>query len=136
MATHHRGSRQSLDRNATPNWKDTDANIPHDYHHEDTGDFENVEQETHTNQATLTRELDNLHYRVQAGEGQPMEALYCIEHKFHTLSMALHPSAPPEPLNDVCKQCTDTLCSAQKQTNLANTLIQDIPILMVTISHS
>ena len=26
------------------------------------------------------------------------------------------------------KQYTDTLCSAQKQTNFTNTLIQDIPI--------
>ena len=36
--------------------------------------------------------------------------------------------APPEPLDDVLKQYMDTLCSAQKQTNFANTLIQDIPI--------
>ena len=57
-----------------------------------------------------------------------MEAIYYIEHKLQRLSIALHSSAPLEPLDDVLKQYKDILCSAQKQTNLANTLIQDIPI--------
>ena len=57
-----------------------------------------------------------------------MEALYNIEHKLQRLSIALCPSAPPELLADILKQYTDTLCSAQKQTNFTNTLIQDIPI--------
>ena len=98
--------------------------------------MENIEWENHTNLATFTRELDDLHHRVQAGEGQPTEALYHIECKLQRLSIALFPSAPPEPLNDILKQYMDTLCSAQKQTNFTNTLIQDIPILMVMIPHS
>ena len=81
MAIHHGGSGQPLDRDATLNGKDTDVDILHNYHHEDTGDFENVEQEGHTNLATLARELDDLHHRVQAGEGQPAEALYHMECK-------------------------------------------------------
>ena len=89
MATHHRGSGQPLDRDATPIGKDTDAKIWHNYHHEDTNDFENIEQENHTNLAALTRELDDLHDRVQAGEGQPMEALHCIEQELQRLSIAL-----------------------------------------------
>ena len=128
MATHCRGSGQPLDRDSILNGKDTDVNIPCDYHHEDTNDFENVEQENHTNLAALTRELDDLGKRVHAGEGQPMEALHHLEHELQRLSIALCPSAPPEPLNDVLKQYTDTLCSVQKQTNFTNTLIQDIPI--------
>ena len=128
MATHHGGSGQLLDRDTMLNGKDTDVDILHNYHHEDTGDFENVEWENHANLATLTRELDNLHHRVQAGEGQPAEALYHIEHNLQRLSIALHPSAPPEPLDDIFKQYMDTLCSAQKQTNFPNTLIQGIPI--------
>ena len=44
------------------------------------------------------------------------------------LFTSLCPSAPPEPLQDVLKQYTDILCSAEKQTNFTNTLIQDIPI--------
>ena len=64
IATCHGGAGQPLDR-------DTEASIPHDYHHEDTGDIETIEQEIHTNLANLIQELDDLHHRVQAGEGQP-----------------------------------------------------------------
>ena len=76
MVTHHRVSGQPLNRDATLIGKDTDVNIPHDYNHEDVDDFENVEQENHTNLAAITRELDYLHQRVQGGEGQPAEALH------------------------------------------------------------
>ena len=48
MATHHGGAGQPLDRDATPNGKDTDATILHNYHHEDMDNFENIEQENHT----------------------------------------------------------------------------------------
>ena len=91
MATHHGGSGQSLDRDATLNGKDTDVDIPHDFHHEGTDDFENIEQEDHTSLAGITRELDDLHHKVQAGEGQPIEALYHIEHEVQRLSIALCP---------------------------------------------
>ena len=43
MAICHGGAGKCLDRDAMPNGKDTDANILHDYHNEDTDDFENVE---------------------------------------------------------------------------------------------
>ena len=101
MATHHRGSGQPLDRDATPNRKVTDVDIPQDYHHEDTGDFKNIEQDNHTNLANLTRELDDLCNRVQAGQGQPAKDLYHIERELQRLSIALSPSAPPEPLDDI-----------------------------------
>ena len=76
MATHYGGSGQPSDRVATSNGKGTGANILHNYHHDDTGDFENIEQENHTNLATITRELDDIWHRVQAGEGQHVEALH------------------------------------------------------------
>ena len=38
------GSGQPLDRYSTLTGKDTDVNIPHNYHHEDTDHFENIEQ--------------------------------------------------------------------------------------------
>ena len=57
-----------------------------------------------------------------------MEALHHIKCKLQRLSIALYPSAPLEPLNDILKQYMDTLCSTQKQTNFANILIQDISI--------
>ena len=53
MATHHGGTEQPLDRDATQKGKDTDVEIPHNYPHEDTDDFETIEQENHTNLATL-----------------------------------------------------------------------------------
>ena len=80
-----------MNRDDTPHGKDTEANFPHDYHHEDTGDIETIGQEHHTKLANLTWELDDLHHRVQAGEGQPTEALNCIECKLQRLSIALHP---------------------------------------------
>ena len=101
MATHHGGTGLPLDRDATLNGKDTDATIPHNYHHEDMDNFENIEQENHTNLATLTWELVDLCHRVQAGEGRPTEALYHIECKLQNLSIALHPSTPQELLDDV-----------------------------------
>ena len=44
------------------------------------------------------------------------------------LSMSLNPPAPTEPLGEVIWHYTNTLCSAQKQTNLTNSLLQDIPV--------
>ena len=51
-----------------------------------------------------------------------------IECKLQRLSISLHLSAPPEPLEEVLKQYMDTLCSAQKLTNFATSLLQDILI--------
>ena len=42
------------------------------------------------------------------------------------LSLALHPSVPPEPLDEVLQQYAETLCTAQKKTTFASTLLQDI----------
>ena len=36
--------------------------------------------------------------------------------------------APTEPFGEVVHQYTDTLCTTQKQTNLTNSLLQDIAI--------
>ena len=33
-----------------------------------------------------------------------MDAVHHIEHELQKLTIALHPSAPPEPLNNVLKQ--------------------------------
>ena len=42
MATHHGGAGQPLDRDTAQHGQDTD--ISNDYHHEDMGNIENVEQ--------------------------------------------------------------------------------------------
>ena len=79
MDTHHEGSGQLLDRDANMTRKDTDINIPQDFHHEDRDDFENVEHENPTRLAAITRELDDLCQKGQAEEGQPTESLHCIK---------------------------------------------------------
>ena len=64
MATQHGGLGQPLNKDANTNRKDIDVDIPQDFHHEDTVDFENVEHENPTSLAAITRELDNLcHWR-------------------------------------------------------------------------
>ena len=57
-----------------------------------------------------------------------MEALNHIEHELQRLSISLHLLTPPEPLQEVLKHYMDTLCSAQKHTNFATSLLQDISI--------
>ena len=57
-----------------------------------------------------------------------MEAINHLEHELHRLCLTFQLSAPPEPLDEVLQQNTETLCSTQKQTTFANTLIQGIPI--------
>ena len=86
-----------------------------------------MEHETHTTLKILTREIDHLWERIETAEGQPTEAVNCLECELHRLSLALSPSAPPEPLDDVLQQYTETLCTAQKKITFATTLIQDIP---------
>ena len=76
----------------------------------------------------LTWEVDDLCQWVQAGEGQPTETLNHIEHKLQRLSILLNPPAPTESLGEVIRHYTNTLCVAQKQTNLTNSLLQDISV--------
>ena len=125
MATCHEGAGQPLDRDITPHGQDAD--IPNDYHHENMDNFENVEQENHLTLKALTQDLDDLQHRVETSKGQPTEAINCMEHELYRLSLVLHSSVPPVPLDDVLQQYTETLCSAQRQITFANTLIQDIP---------
>ena len=61
----------------TPHEQDPDT--PSEYHHEDIDNFENMEHENHTTLKTLTRELDHLWYRIETAEGQPTEAINCLE---------------------------------------------------------
>ena len=109
-----------------PNLPEQDIDIPSN-HLEDIDNFKNVEHENHTTLKALTRNSDDLWHRVENAEGQPMEAIHHLECELHRLLLTLQPSAPPEPLEEVLQQYTETLCSAQKQTTFANTSIQDIP---------
>ena len=125
MATCHTGTGQPL--GIDPNFQAQDIDIPNDYQ-EDIDDFENIEHETHKQLKELTNELDYLWHKVKATENQPTDAINFLEHELYRLSLALHPSAPPEPLDEVLQQNTETLCTAQKKTTFASTLFQDITI--------
>ena len=124
MATHHGRSGKPLDRDINAH-KATESDIEQteNFHHVNTNDFEQSDPNNPTRLILLTRELDDLDQQIQAEEGQPSEVLNDIEHELQGLSISLHPSAPLEPLEDMLKQYTDTLCSAQKQTNFTNTNI-------------
>ena len=105
MATCHGGSGQPLDGDINAH-KDTDTDIEQtqDFHHVNTNDFEESDPNNPARLTLITRELDDLYQWIQAGEGQPLEVLNCIEHELQRLSISLHPSAPPEPLEDMLKQ--------------------------------
>ena len=133
MATCHGGSGQHLDRDINV-YENTAIKHAQEFHHINTNDFEYSETNNPARLTAITRELDDLCQQVQAW-GQPSEALNHIECKLQRLSIWLHPSAPPEPLEEVLKHYTDTLCCAQKQTNFATSLLQDIPYLLDMILH-
>ena len=65
---------------------------------------------------------------------QPAESWDCIEQELQNLSLTLQPQTPPtptEPFGGVIHQYMDTLCTTQKQTNLTNSLLQDIGVFNV-----
>ena len=86
------------------------------------------ENEYHTRLRDLTNKVDHLWHKVEAIKGQPTEAINHSECKLHRLSLALHPSTPPEPLDEVLQQYTETLYTAEKKSTFTNTLLQDITI--------
>ena len=75
--------------------------------------FEDLEHNNPARLTAITRELDDLCQQVQAEEGQPSEALNCIERELQRLSIPLDLPACTEPLEEVLKHYTSTLCSAQ-----------------------
>ena len=97
-----------------------------EHHDEDMDNFENEEHENHTTLKTLTQEFNNVWQRVATAKGQPTEDINCLECELHRLSLAFCSSLLLEPLVEALQQYTETLCTAQKQTTFANTLIQDI----------
>ena len=63
------------------------------------------------------------------GKDRPTETLN--QHRTQiteTVYITQSTNAPTEPLGDVIRHYTNTLCSAQKQINLTNSLLQDIPV--------
>ena len=143
MATHHRHAGCPLNRGLEILTDDTEhVNIDNDSTNssdatvalkdpEAIGHPKDPAYENQDRLTALTREINNLHQRVAAGEGQPADTLDCIQQELQNLSIAIHqpqPPAPAEPFREVLCQYLDTLCSTQKQSNLTNSLMQDKPV--------
>ena len=80
---------------------------------------------------TLIQEINELCQQVEARE-QPAESLDHIYWELQKLFLALQPPHSPTPtelLWEVICQYMDTLCMTQKQTNITNSLLQDIAVL-------
>ena len=143
MATHHGGAGHLLDKGMDILTEDPEhADIDNESTHssdatvalggsEAEGHPKDLIYDNQDRLTTLTREINDLYHRVEAGEGQPAETLDCIEHELHNLSIALHQPplpTPTEPFREVIWQYTDTLCTTQKQSNLMNSLLQEIAV--------
>ena len=141
MATHHGGTGHLLDRGLyilveDPEHTDIDNESTHSSDATVAlGGPEAVghpKEPVHNNQDRLTalaREINDLHQRETAGKGQPAETLDHIQHELQNLLIAIHQPhapAPDEPLREVIWYYMDTLCTTQKQSNLTNSLLQDI----------
>ena len=129
MATHHRGAGCLLDKGLDILTEDPEhADIDNDSTNsldvtvalgvpEAVGHLEDPVYNNQDRLTTLMREINDLHQRVAAREGQPAETLDSIQHKLQNLMIAIHqphPPAPAEPLREAIQQYTDTLCITQK----------------------
>ena len=128
MATHHRGTGQLMEANAQS--QEDDIDTIHDLWeeidektHEETNNLEYGEHE----HAHHTRFRDSKH-KLNSTSNDPTETIHGLECELQRLTLSLHPSAPPEPLDEILNQYTETLCTAQQKTTLTNTLLQDISI--------
>ena len=143
MATHHEGAGCSLDRGMDILAEDPEhADIDNESTHSSDATValggpeakEHPKDPVYNNQDTLTalvREINDMHQWVKVGEGQPAETLDCIEYELQNFLIALHPPSSPTPtelFSGVIQQYTDTLCTTQQQSNLMDSLLQDIAV--------
>ena len=73
----------------------------------------------------LTHQIEQLRQTIENNERDPLDAIHELEQRLNQLTFALRPSA--EPIGNILDKYTDTLCMAQKKTQLENSLFQDIP---------
>ena len=64
---------------------------------------------------------------VEEKDNKPREAIHDLEQRLNELTLALHHQDTP--LENMLDRYTETLCTAQKETSLESSLLQDIPIL-------
>ena len=123
MATHHGGTGIPLVA-ANPPHTENDLVPPYDHQEE----IDNKEQDENTQLKELTNVVNDIQHQLDATNYEPKETINRIERELCRLTLALCPSAPPEPLYELLQQCTETLCTAQQKTTLTSNLLQDITI--------
>ena len=126
MATHHGGIGKPLEKDSDP--QETDVTIQDEYQADITV-FENIEPDHQAGLRDLTCEIEQLQQTVEANNNDPMDAIIHLECKLNRLALTLHLPTPPEPIEEVLHQYTNTLCTAQKKTSFVNSLLQDIAIV-------
>ena len=128
MATHHRGTGQLPIEDV----QTLENNIVPPYEHQEEIDI--IEQNKQLKD--LTNTADDLQHHLNATKEDCREAISRLEHELNRLTLAIHLSAPPEPIDDLLQQCTETLCTAQQKMTFTNNLLQDITNFLVLIPHN
>ena len=72
----------------------------HEEINKETNDLEHGEHKNHTQLRALTIELDHLKHKLNRTSNEPAEAIHYLECNLHKLTLALHPSMKPEPLDE------------------------------------
>ena len=110
MVSHHGGAGYLMDRGIDLHREDpepTDIDNKNTYCSDATVALGGPEAEGHSKDpvyskydklTALTREINDLHQWVEAGEGQPAETLDCMEQELQNLLIALHPPPPSTPI--------------------------------------
>ena len=63
----------------------------------------------------LTNTVDDLCHHLNDTNEEHREAISRLKCELNRLALMLHPSAPPEPIDDLLQQYTETLCTAQQK---------------------
>ena len=122
MATRYSGIGDTSMNNPESHYMDSDSQ---DNYQEDVNDLEHIELNPPVKLKHLTHEMEQLRQTVE--DNDPMDAIKHLEQKLNQLAITLCP--PTEPIGEVLKKYTNTLCNTQKKTSLENSLLLDIPIL-------
>ena len=96
----------------------------------ETQDVDNVSEDESQDEDIIKRllhERAHLKQFVEDRDNEPREAIHDLEQRLNRLTLTLCHSDTP--IENVLDRYTETLCTAQKQTSLESSLLQDVPIL-------
>ena len=84
----------------------------------DINDLENTEPSHQAGLRDLTCEIEQLWQTIKANDNDPMGAISHLECKLNQLAISLHVPMPVEPIGEVLKKYTNTLCNTFKRKHL------------------